>query len=238
MLIYILAATLLVSAISLVSVLLLSLRRSVLTNLLEYLVALSAGAMMGTVFLHLLPESIEFIDPQTAFLVVLISFIVFFLIEKFIHWHHHDTEDHKHSIGHMNLTGDAIHNFTDGVVIAGAFLVDFNLGIVTSIAVALHELPQEIGDFAILLHSGWERKKAVLANIAVSLTMVLGGIAGYFLVTGMETVLPYLTAFAAGGFLYIAASDLVPEIKHQESSVKSILHVLAFLAGIVLVFFL
>jgi zinc and cadmium transporter len=104
--------------------------------------------------------------------------------------------------------------------------------------VALHELPQEIGDFAILLHSGWERKKAVLANVAVSLTMVLGGIAGYFLVTGMETVLPYLTAFAAGGFLYIAASDLVPEIKHQESSVKSILHVLAFLAGIVLVFFL
>jgi zinc and cadmium transporter len=238
MLLHILTATFLVSAVSLVAVLLLSLKKSILTNLLEYLVALSAGAMMGTVFLHLLPESIEFIDPEKVFLVVLISFVAFFLIEKFIHWHHHDTEDHKHAIGHMNLTGDAIHNFTDGVVIAGAFLVDFNLGIVTSIAVALHELPQEIGDFAVLLHSGWERKKAVLANIAVSLTMILGGVAGYYLATNMEPILPYLTAFAAGGFLYIAASDLVPEIKHQESIIKSVLHVLALFTGIVLVFFL
>jgi zinc and cadmium transporter len=236
MFIQILIATTLISALSLISIALLSLRKSLLSSITHHLVALAAGTMIGAAFLHLLPESTELLGTEMTFIVVLASFIAFFVIEKVIHWHHcHTVGKHKHSIGYMNLTGDAIHNFIDGLVIAGAFTLDLNLGIVTSLAVALHELPQEIGDFGVLIHSGWDRWKAAKANILISLTMIVGGVAGYFLATHVETVLPYLTAFAAGGFIYISASDLVPELKEETNLTVSFTHLVVFLLGIILI---
>lgn len=235
MLIQILVATTLISLLSLVAVLLLSVKKNVLNSITHYLVALSAGTMIGAAFLHLLPESIEFIGSEVVFLVVLASFIGFFLIEKVIHWHHcHTVGKHEHPIGYMNLTGDAVHNFIDGLVIAGAFSVDISLGIVTSLAVAMHELPQEIGDFGVLLHAGWSKLKATRANLLVSMTMILGGIVGYFLVDKVDFILPYLTAFAAGGFIYISASDLIPELKEEENLGISLGHIAVFVVGIAL----
>ncbi len=235
MLIQILLATTLISLLSLVAVVLLSVRKTLLNSITGYLVALSAGTMIGAAFLHLLPESIEFLDSEVVFLVVLGSFIAFFLIEKVIHWHHcHTVGKHQHTMGYMNLTGDAVHNFIDGLVIAGAFSVDTSLGIVTSLAVAIHELPQEIGDFGVLLHAGWSKLKATKANLLVSMTMILGGVVGYFLVEQTDFLLPYLTAFAAGGFIYISASDLIPELKEEERLGVSLGHIAVFVLGIAL----
>lgn len=238
MLTQILISTTLISLLSLVAVGLLSIRKNLLNSLTEYLVALSAGTMIGAAFLHLLPESIEFIDSESVFLVVLVSFIAFFLIEKVIHWHHcHTVGKHNHTMGYMNLTGDAVHNFIDGLVIAGAFTVDPNLGVVTSLAVAMHELPQEIGDFGVLMHAGWDKWRAARANLLVSATMILGGVIGYFLIEKIGSIIPYLTAFAAGGFIYISASDLIPELKEESDLKVSLGHIIVFVIGILITLF-
>ncbi len=235
MLTQIILATLLLSAISLISIFFLSLKKETLGKITHYLVALSAGAMMGAAFLHMLPESLEFLDEKLVFATTLAGFMAFFILEKVLHWHHcHNVGQHKHTLGYMNLAGDGLHNFIDGLVVAAAFMVDTSVGIVVSLAVASHELPQEISDFGVLLHSGWERIKALKANAVISLTMVLGGILGYFLINQVESILPYLMAFAAGGFIYISASDLVPELKEESSLKKSALHILVFLAGIIM----
>jgi len=136
----------------------------------------------------------------------------------------------------MNLFGDAVHNFIDGLVIAATFLTDIRLGIITSFAIALHEIPQEIGDFGVLLYSGFSRKKALFANFLVALTAVFGGIIGYFLSFQIENMTSYLLPFTAGGFIYIAASDLMPEIRKETSLRKSMLSFGVFLVGIAIMF--
>jgi zinc and cadmium transporter len=136
----------------------------------------------------------------------------------------------------MNLVGDSIHNFIDGLVIAAAFMVDFKLGVATTLAVAIHEIPQEIGDYGVLIYSGFKRKTALILNYLVSLAVVLGGIVGYFMFQHIESFLPYLLPFAAGGFVYIAASDLMPEIKKEMNIKKSMVSVLIFIAGVLLMY--
>lgn len=197
------------------------------------MISLSAGTMMGNAFLHLLPEAATKLEPEPLFLTVLVSFIVFFFIEKFLHWRHcHDRDCDVHTFGEISLMGDSIHNLIDGLIIAAAFVTDIKIGIATALAVALHEIPQELGDFGVLLHAGWDKKKAILANYSVALTVVLGGILGFYLAENLDAFLIYAVPMAAGGFIYIAASDLLPEIRKETSTKRSLYSLAMFLFGI------
>lgn len=223
----ILLSTFIISLASLIGVFTLSIKPKKLEQILLYLVSLAAGAMMGAAFLHLLPEA-------PNYLLTLFSFIGFFVIEKFLYWRHcHHRNCPEHIFGYMNLIGDGLHNFLDGLIIAAAFAGANGLGLVAVLAIALHEIPQEIGDFGVLLYSGWSRPKALWANFAVALTSVLGGLVGYLFsnVSGFSNL---LMPVAAGGFIYIAASDLLPEIKKETSFKKSFLLLAIFLIGILI----
>lgn len=233
-------ATFIISLISFVGVFALSFSKERLNKILLLLVALAAGTLIGNVFFHLLPESVELLPPDIAFLVVLLSFVLFFFIEKALHWHHCHQVDHSHhkTFGYMNLIGDVVHNFTDGLVIAAAFIASPVLGVTTSIAVALHEIPQEIGDFGVLVYSGFSRVRALFLNFVVALGALVGAVVGYFLLVHIPSFEAYLIPIAAGGFLYIGASDLLPEIRQENKASKVVWSFIAFVLGIVLMFVL
>ncbi|MBU1046695.1 ZIP family metal transporter [Patescibacteria group bacterium] len=234
---YIITASFLISLSVWVAVLFLYFKKETLKKITIFLVSLSAGALIGGVFLHLLPEASEKIESGTLYLIVLIAFIFFFLMEKILHWRHcHEENCSVHSFGYMNLIGDSFHNFIDGIIIASTFIIDIKLGITTTIAIALHEIPQEIGDFGVLIHAGFEKKKALIMNYAVALFVLFGALVGYFLSSILENIVLYLVPFAAGGFIYIAASDLIPEIRKEENFKKSIASFLFFILGIILMF--
>lgn len=203
------------------------------------MISLSAGSLMGGAFLHLLPASLENFEAEKAFLLVLFSFIVFFLVEKIFHWRHcHKGQCDRHAMGIMNLIGDSVHNFIDGLIISSSFLVDVRLGWVTVVAVALHEIPQEIGDFGVLLYAGWGKSKALILNFCVALMVVLGGLMGYYISSYRYIFIEFLTPFAAGGFIYIASSDLMPEIRNETSLKKSLIYFAIFILGISLMYVL
>lgn len=219
------------------AVLFLYFKKETLDKITIFLVSLSAGALTGGAFLHLLPEAAEKIPGENLYLIALAAFVFFFFMEKLLFWRHcHKENCEIHTFGYMNLFGDALHNFIDGLVIAAAFLTNAGLGIATTIAMALHEIPQEIGDFGVLIHAGFHKTKALIINYAVALAVIAGGVAGYFLSFAVESVIPYLLPFAAGGFIYIAASDLMPEIRKERVLKRSIGAFLVFLLGIALMF--
>jgi len=234
-LLWILLSTIGLSAISLVGAFTLLLKENILKKLIHPLVAFSAGSLLGGAMLHLIPESIEASNEvQMIFILVIFGFTTFFMLEQFIHWHHcHKApSEHKHPVTYMILISDGVHNFLDGLAIGSAFIIDIRLGIVTTIAIAMHEIPQEMGDFGILLNGGWEKFKALLFNFLSGLTAVFGGlIAWYF---AKEIDVSYLLPFAAGNFIYIAASDLIPEVKHRENLKENIVHFITFVFGILL----
>ncbi len=279
--ILIVITTLLISLLAFIGIFSISINDEVLDKIVLLLVSLSAGALLGGGFLHLLPESIELsthsdlshyvihillepigdslgidyfplileliqqfsgiqILPHSHFdinilIYVIIGFVAFFIIEKLLHWRHcHKGYCEIHSFAHMNLLGDSIHNFIDGLIVATSFVASIPLGIITVIAIASHELPQEIGDFGVLIHGGYKKRRALMLNFIVALTVVIGGIIGYFIVSLIESMFIFLLPFAAGGFFYIAATDLIPELKKEESMKKSSLVILIFLAGIFL----
>jgi len=185
----------------------------------------------------MLPEAIhEGVDIDSAFILVLIGFSLFFLLEQFIHWHHCHRlpSEHKHPVTYLILFADAIHNFIDGLAIGGAFMVDFRLGWITLFAAAAHEIPQELGDYGILIHGGWKPKKALLFNFFSGLTAVFGGLAAYFLASKINIL--FLLPFAAGNFIYIASSDLIPEIKANSCLLKNLKHFVFFVIGILFMF--
>lgn len=218
------------------------------------LVALSTGAMLGNAIFHLLPEAIESGEaagiPLMQTLVVLVGgFVLSFLFEQGFSLHHcHSTSHHGngsspdrcHSdikpFAPLVLWSDAVHNFIDGLIVAASFAVSPALGVSTALAVALHEIPQELGDFAVLVYGGYKRKRALVLNLLSALTIVLGGVAGYFLASTVGGVIPFLIPFAAGSFLYVAAADLLPELKHDEKFSETALHVLVFLGGLALMY--
>jgi zinc and cadmium transporter len=231
----IVGATILISLISLVGILSLTIKEKLLDKIVIILVALSAGALMGSAFLHLMPESIERFNEKNVFTYVLLGFLLFFLLEKLIHWRHcHKGICKVHTFAYMNLIGDGIHNFIDGIIIAASFVVNINLGITTTLAVALHEIPQEIGDFGVLVYGGFKKLKAVLLNFIIGLTSILGGLSGYLLSSYVESSTILLLPFTAGGFIYIAASDLIPEIRKERDLKKSLTTFLMFLLGILI----
>lgn len=234
---WILLSTFSMSLISFVGVFALYLKEKSLQAITLPLVSMSAGALLGGAILHMIPESIEEIgNYEAVWIWVLVGFSLFFLLEQFIHWHHcHKTPcEHKEPVTYLILMADGLHNFIDGLAIAGAFLVDFHVGIVTWFASAAHEIPQEFGDFGILIHGGWKKSKALWFNFLSGLTMVLGGILAF--VFSADHDVSFLLPFAAGNFIYIAASDLIPEVKHSEHITTNVIHFASFLLGIVIIF--
>jgi len=240
-LVLILAAVAIVSLVSFVGVFALFLHKR-LEKILTYLISFAAGALLGVAFLDLLPESLEIFPNNKALLIALFGIIMFFTIEAFLHWHHHHTHKHEephhiHSVGYLNLFADGLHNFIDGMVIAAGFLISPHLGVVTTIAAILHEVPQEFGDFSILIYSGFKKTKALFFNFLSALTAVAGALFVYFWGSMFDSLNNYLIPFAAGGFIYIAAVDLLPELRQHESKeiMQSILQLILIVLGIFII---
>lgn len=232
-LIYAIIATVVVSLVSLIGIFTLSIKDKILKKILILLVALSAGAMMGGAFIHLIPEAIEGSSADAVGILVLAGFMLFFIVERLLHWRHcHDGKCEVHMFTYMNLIGDGVHNFIDGIIIVVSFLVSIPFGIVTTLAVLFHEIPQELGDFGVLVHGGFSKAKALTFNFLTALTAVLGAVFGYFLSSYVGNIIPIMLPIAAGGFIYIAASDLVPELHKEPKISKAMFSFVFFLIGI------
>ena len=188
---------------------------------------------MGGAFLHLLPEALELGKPANIFLYALIGFSAFFLMERYLHWRHcHNGVCDVHIFTYLNLIGDGIHNFTDGLIIAASFVTDVKLGIVTTLAVIFHEVPQEIGDFGILVYGGFSKFRALLCNFLCALAAILGALLGYALSNIASGSSVFLISFTAGGFIYVAASDLIPELHRQKNIKKANIAFGTFILGL------
>jgi len=235
---YSLIAVILISLISLIGAFFLPLKDATFKRTIAFLVALATGVLFGDVFLHLIPEMYEEFGLEVKIsLFILLGIMIFFSIEKFLKWRHcHEPEcpDHPQTLATMNLVGDGIHNFLDGVIVAGSFMASIPLGITTALAVILHEVPQEIGDYGVLLHSGYTKKKALLFNLFSAGTSLLGVGVVALIGTRVENFLIYVLPLTAGGFLYIAGSDLLPELHKDTRTAESINQLLGIVSGIVL----
>jgi len=223
---------------------------ALLSKVVERMVSLSVGIMLATSLLHALPEAFESgADPRSLFATLLGGLLAFFVLEKLAilrHSHHHEGDGHHHAHGHdahqagksgwMILLGDAMHNFTDGILIAAAFLANPELGIVTALAIVAHEIPQEIGDFIVLLNAGFSRLRAYVFNLLCSLMAVLGGLLGYFTLDHASGLIPYVLVFASSGFIYIAVSDLMPQMQRRATVRESVPQVALIALGVAIVF--
>lgn len=238
-LMWIILSGLLMSLIALVGSVALLFKEETLRRITLPLVAFAAGSLLGGAFFHMIPATFEREGTQfSGYLWILIGFSVFFAIEQFLHWHHCHREysECKQPLGYLILLGDSIHNFTGGLAVASAFLVDVRLGITTWFAAAAHEIPQELGDFAVLVHSGWSRHRALLMNAVSALTFPIGGVIAY--AASYKIDVDFLLPFAAGNFIYIAASDLVPEVNKHRDLGTNIIHLISLLAGILILLLL
>lgn len=225
-----------VSLISLIGVLTFSLNKKKLKKIILFLVSFSAGALFGNAFIHLLPEAVtEYGFNLSISIYLILGILIFFMLEKFIHWRHchiPTSKKHTHPVAFMNLIGDGVHNFVDGIVIAGSYLVNIQIGIATTIAVLLHEIPQEISDFGVLLYGGFSRAKALFFNFLSALTAFLGAILAIVIGSRIENFSIFLLPFAAGGFIYVAGSDLIPEMHKENVLSKSFVQFFSLLLGI------
>ncbi len=226
-----------------------SLTVGLLTRLVKSLVSLSAGVLLGTALLHVLPEAFESgASPQSLFATLLAGLLFFWLLEKaelYRHDHHHEGDGHHHHDhfdrqragrgGISVLVGDTVHNFCDGIIIAAAFLADAKLGVVTAVAILAHEIPQEAGDYIVLLNAGFSRRKALLFNALSGLAAVLGGLLGYWLVVPWQGVLPFLLVVASSSFIYVAVADLLPQLQQRLSWRETLVQVAWLAAGLGLV---
>lgn len=241
---YIIIFTLIGSVFSLIGGVFLLVKEKKTLKYSHFLAAFAAGTLLGTVFFDLLPEAVEeaehiaeeFGIESNIFLWTLIGILGFFLLERFIHWFHHhqhefEDEPVKPTVP-LIILGDSVHNFIDGVVIAATFLVSIPLGIVTTLAVAAHEIPQEIGDFGILLHKGLRRKKVLLVNVLSALTALAGALITFWIGERIEPSIPILLSITAGFFIYIAASDLIPEIHHENRRGFAVIETALMFAGV------
>ena len=242
--IYIFLAIFLVSAISLVGVIFLALSKKKLDKIVMFLVSFSAGTLLGGSFIHLMPEVVASqseVGDLSVWLYLVYGLITFFILEKIIHWRHchvNTCTEHPHHLGKMNLIGDFFHNFFDGVIIAGAFLINIPLGIASLIAVIAHEIPQEIADFGVLIYAGYSKKKALLMNFITALSAFLGAFMAIIFASKVESFSEFIVPFTAGGFVYIATADLLPELKKETAFTKSLFQLIAILIGLALMVFL
>jgi zinc and cadmium transporter len=225
-----------VSALSLVGGLTLVLRPRTLDRALLGLIAFAAGALLGDAFLHLLPEIAESETgfDLTASLSLLGGVIAFFVLEKVLHWHHahFPREEHVHPVAVTNLVGDGLHNFIDGSIVAGSFLVSTKLGIATTVAVVLHEIPQELGDFAILVRAGLKPRRALMLNLLTALAAIAGAVVTLVLASTGEGIERVLVPLTGGAFVYIASTDLLPELHKEPQMGRSFVQLAGVLAGV------
>ncbi|MEM5826195.1 MAG: ZIP family metal transporter [Candidatus Aenigmatarchaeota archaeon] len=238
---FIIFSTLIVSLISLVGIFFILLNEKTMNRVLLFFISLSAGALLSGAFFHLLPEAIHEENGKLMeiFFYFVFGYILFLFLEKIIKWRHcHDYKCKIHSFGYMNLIGDILHNFIDGVVIASSFLVNSNFGFLTTFLIILHEIPQELGDFGVLIYSGFEVKRAIFLNFLTALTCILGGVAGYYFLGIFISFIPIFLSIAAGGFLYISSSDLIPIIREKTKIKDFINNFLIFIFGIILIYLL
>lgn len=230
-------ASIIVSLISLIGIFFLLVREKTLNSIIFVLVGFAAGGLLGGAFFHLLPKSIEKTsNPTLPFLYAILGFILFFILERYLYWRHCHKEGKcdVHIVSYLNLIGDGIHNLIDGIIIGTSFQVSISFGLITTVAIILHEIPQEIGDFGVLIYGGFSKYKALFYNFISALTAIIGVFMGYFLTTRIESFSWILLPIAAGGFIYIAASDLVPELHKEPDLKKSTLSIITFILGIIL----
>jgi zinc and cadmium transporter len=202
----------------------------------HFIVSFAIGALLGAALLELIPEAIAMSSSDLVFPWVLVGMILFFTLEKFLFWYHcHDGTCAVHTYTYLILWGDFLHNFIDGIIIALAFLVDVRLGIITTVAVIFHEIPQEIGDFGILMHGGFSRRKALWYNFLSATSVMIGAVLTYFLGGILEPFLPYALALVAGNFIYLAATDLMPELHESTTFGHSVGQILLIIIGALLV---
>ncbi|MBU1075454.1 ZIP family metal transporter [Patescibacteria group bacterium] len=234
--IYTIGSVFIVSLVSLIGILAISMNMERLKKGLLFLVSFAAGSLLGGAFIHLIPEIFKESEHSEILpFIVLLGFLLFFVLEKILHWRHchvPTSKDHPHPLAVNNLVGDGFHNLIDGMIIAGSYLVSIPLGIATTIAVLLHEIPQEIGDFGILVHAGYSKKKALIFNFLSALTSIVGAILTLVIGSVLASTQEFLIAFTAGGFIYIAAADLIPEMKKETDFKKSWLQLSALVFGI------
>jgi len=237
-LLYILTAVFSITLISLIGISFFSLKDKILERFIESLVSFSVGGLLGGAFFHLLPEAVSETG-SALFLYTLSGIMIFFLTENFFHWRHcHKGECDVHAFTYLNLIGDGIHNFIDGMVISAAFVSDIKLGIATTIAVLVHEIPQEMGDFGILLYGGFSKHKALFYNFLSALVAVAGAIITYLSFEYISWLKGFLIPFTAGGFIYIALVDLVPELHKERRPQRLVVHTIISLLGIGLMWWL
>jgi len=232
---YSIVSVFIVSLIAIIGILGLAIKAEKLKKILIYLISFSAGALFGDAFIHLLPEISEGGFELSLSLYIILGILIFFSLEKFIHWRHCHmplNKHHVHPFAYMNLFGDSLHNFIDGLIIAASYIVSIPAGIATTIAVILHEIPQEIGDFGVLLYAGFSKGKAIFLNFVTALTAVLGAVVALLLNNFVENIELPLVGLAIGGFLYIAGSDLIPEL-HKETRIGvSLMQIISFIIGV------
>jgi zinc and cadmium transporter len=233
--IYSLVSVVLVSAISLIGVFSLSLKKEMLNKILLFLVSFAVGGLFGDAFIHLLPESFEELGMTIATSVyILAGILVFFVVEKFIRWRHchiPTSENHPHPVVALNLIGDAVHNLIDGMLIGASYSVSVPLGIATTLAVVLHEIPQEVGDFGVLVHGGFSVKKALAFNFLSASSSILGALISLIIGHQFQGFSKALLPITAGGFIYIAGSDLIPELQHEVKLSNSLGQFLSIILG-------
>ncbi len=227
-----------ISLIALIGISFLSFQEEKLKKILLYMVSFSAGALFADAFIHLLPEALEEHGGIRIPLFVIAGILVSLILEKYIHWRHchlPETNGHTHPFALMNLFGDGLHNFIDGMIIAASYLVSIPAGIATTVAVIFHEIPQEVGDFGVLLHGGFNKKKAIILNFLTALTAVVGAVVALYVNHFTPVFTTFLVPFAAGTFIYIAGADLIPELHKETEGKKSFWQILSFCLGVAII---
>ncbi len=230
---WILISTFLVSVISLIGIITLAIKEDLLRKIIFCLIGFSAGALIGSAFLHILPEALEKAKSTTVFYYLILGLTLFFLLERYLHWRHcHDKDCNIHAFTYLNLFGEAFHNFIDGIAIAASFVISFKLGIATTLAIILHEIPKELGNFGVLVYGGFSRNKALLYNFISAMAAIIGALFGYFISDFAHGFINFIMPLTAGGFIYIATSDLIPEIHKEKDQRRATLAFISFLFGI------
>jgi zinc and cadmium transporter len=210
-----------------------------LQTISTYLTYLAGGTLLGAALLGMIPKATSMMDTSAAMMLVLVGILFFFVLEKFILWRscrNKDCKRHMQAAVPMILIGDAFHNAIDGMVIAAAFMSSTELGVFVTISVIFHEIPQELGDFGILLKSGLSRRKALFYNILSGSTAIIAGLLAYYFMASMKSLIPYALAFSAASFLYIALADLIPEMHKKTSFKDSLIQILLILSGVLIIY--